>query len=140
MRLNPNKCFFGVGVGRFLGFMISSIEANLYKCEAILSMRSLTCLKEVQRLNDKLAALSRFLRKLVEKSKPFFKLLKGAKTFLYDDACEQNVHSNKIELCFPYRFDQPTNSRNFVGISSSSTVDHQLGPSVWRWEKQHPVY
>ncbi|KAM2702669.1 hypothetical protein EV2_004352 [Malus domestica] len=41
MRLNPNKCAFGVGSGKFLGFMISQrgIEANPEKIKAILDMK-----------------------------------------------------------------------------------------------------
>ncbi|KAM2192050.1 hypothetical protein ACFX1Q_027784 [Malus domestica] len=41
MRLNPNKCAFGVGFGKFLGFMISQrgIEANPEKIKAILNMK-----------------------------------------------------------------------------------------------------
>jgi len=83
LRLNPEKCVFGVGGGKFLSFMItqSGIEANPDKCKAILGMWSRTCVKKVQQLNVKLAALSRFLPKLAEKAKPFFKLFKGAKTF-----------------------------------------------------------
>ena len=49
LRLNPEKCVFGVGEGKFLGFMITQrgIEANPDKCEAILGMRRPTCSKEV---------------------------------------------------------------------------------------------
>ncbi|CAL8153725.1 unnamed protein product [Prunus armeniaca] len=40
MRLNPNKCVFGVSSGKFLGFMISQlgIEANPEKNRALLDM------------------------------------------------------------------------------------------------------
>ncbi|XP_016165024.1 uncharacterized protein LOC107607607 [Arachis ipaensis] len=63
MRLNPEKCAFGVKGGKFLGFMLTSrgIEANPKKCEAIINMRSPRTIKEVQRLNGRLAALSRFI-------------------------------------------------------------------------------
>ncbi|XP_072064392.1 uncharacterized protein [Arachis hypogaea] len=56
MRLNPAKCTFAVETGKFLGFMLIQrrIEANPDKCQAILH-------KEVQQLNGRLAALSRFL-------------------------------------------------------------------------------
>jgi len=74
------------------------IEANPDKCEAILGMRSLTCVKEVQQLNGKLAALSRFLPKLAEKAKPLFKLLKGAKTFELDATCESMFQQIKKDL------------------------------------------
>ncbi|KAB2597290.1 hypothetical protein D8674_000210 [Pyrus ussuriensis x Pyrus communis] len=41
MRLNPNKCAFGMGSGKFLGFMISQrgIEANPEKIRAIMDMK-----------------------------------------------------------------------------------------------------
>nr|GEX01318.1 reverse transcriptase domain-containing protein [Tanacetum cinerariifolium] len=44
--------------------------------EAILSLSSPKCLKDVQKLNGKLASLNRFLSKSAEKSLPFFKTLK----------------------------------------------------------------
>nr|KYP75978.1 Retrovirus-related Pol polyprotein from transposon opus [Cajanus cajan] len=52
MRLNPEKCVFGVQGGKFLGFMITSrgIKANLEKCKAIIQMQSPQTVKDVQRL------------------------------------------------------------------------------------------
>ena len=40
MKLNPNKCVFGVSSGKFLGFMVSQrgVEANLDKIQAILEI------------------------------------------------------------------------------------------------------
>lgn len=40
IKLNPNKCAFGVSVGKFLGFMVSQrgIKANLEKVKAIFEM------------------------------------------------------------------------------------------------------
>nr|KYP76658.1 Transposon Ty3-I Gag-Pol polyprotein [Cajanus cajan] len=42
MRLNPEKCVFGVSGGKFLGFMLSArgIEANPNKCMEIINMVS----------------------------------------------------------------------------------------------------
>ncbi|GKD80010.1 hypothetical protein Tco_1342631 [Tanacetum coccineum] len=48
----------------------------LDKVEAVLSLPSLNCLKDVQRLNGKLASLNRFLSKTAKRSLPFFKTLK----------------------------------------------------------------
>ena len=47
IRLNPEKCVFGVRGGKFLGFTLTNrgIEANPNKCEAILKMRSPNNLK-----------------------------------------------------------------------------------------------
>ncbi|GKC95734.1 reverse transcriptase domain-containing protein [Tanacetum coccineum] len=44
--------------------------------DAVLSLPSPKCLKDVQKLNGKLASLNRFLAKSAEKSLPFFKTLK----------------------------------------------------------------
>ncbi|RDX86016.1 hypothetical protein CR513_32692, partial [Mucuna pruriens] len=42
LRLNPEKCSFGVQAGKFLGFILTErgIEANPNNCQAIISMRS----------------------------------------------------------------------------------------------------
>ncbi|GKA42524.1 reverse transcriptase domain-containing protein [Tanacetum coccineum] len=47
-----------------------------YKVDVVLSLPSLKCLKDVQKLTGKLASLNRFLAKSAEKSLPFFKTLK----------------------------------------------------------------
>ena len=49
MKLNPNKCAFGVSSGKFLGFMVSQrgIEANPYKIQVILDMEPPKNIKEV---------------------------------------------------------------------------------------------
>ncbi|XP_024190652.1 uncharacterized protein LOC112194667 [Rosa chinensis] len=78
MRLNPQKCIFGVEVGKFLGYIIShrGIEANPEKVQAILDTVSPTYRNEVQSLTGKVAALSRFVSRLTDKCTPFFRLLK----------------------------------------------------------------
>ncbi|PWA81898.1 reverse transcriptase domain-containing protein [Artemisia annua] len=78
MKLNPKKCTFGVEEGALLGNTISTkdIRACPDKTEAVTNLPSPKCLKEVQKLNGKLASLNRFLSKSAEKSLPFFKTLK----------------------------------------------------------------
>ena len=55
----------------------SGIEANPNKCTTILD----TNVEEVQKLNGRLASFSRFLPKLAEKTKPFYRLLKKIELF-----------------------------------------------------------
>ncbi|KAL0402491.1 UNVERIFIED_CONTAM: hypothetical protein Slati_4279000 [Sesamum latifolium] len=64
----------------FLGFMVTQrgIEANPLKIKTILDMKAPTCVNEVQRLTGRIDALSRFISKAVEKSLPFFKVLRKA--------------------------------------------------------------
>ena len=87
-RLNLEKCTFWNGSRKFLGFMIThgGIEANPNKCKAILKMHSATNFGEVQKLNGRLASLSRFLPKLIEKARPFYRLLRKIEPFLWDKA------------------------------------------------------
>ncbi|KAM2098016.1 hypothetical protein ACFX1R_021478 [Malus domestica] len=84
MRLNPNKCAFGVGSGKFLGFMISQrgIEANPEKIKAILDMKEPVTSKDIQTLTGKVAALTRFISKATDRCAPFFKSLKGNKKYI----------------------------------------------------------
>ncbi|GKA19958.1 reverse transcriptase domain-containing protein [Tanacetum coccineum] len=78
MKLNPKKCTFRIEEGMFLGYKVSTrgLKVCLDKVDTVLSLPSPKCLKDVQRLNGKLASLNRFLAKSVEKSLPFFKTLK----------------------------------------------------------------
>ncbi|GJU76214.1 reverse transcriptase domain-containing protein [Tanacetum coccineum] len=68
MKLNPKKCTFGVEEG-ICCFSWTNVAD-------VLSLPSPKCLKDVQKLNGKLASLNRFLAKSAEKSLPFFKTLK----------------------------------------------------------------
>ena len=54
------------------------IEANPEKIKAILDMKSLQSIKEVQSLTGRVAALNRFVSKATDKCLPFFKVLKKA--------------------------------------------------------------
>ncbi|GJY31832.1 reverse transcriptase domain-containing protein [Tanacetum coccineum] len=67
MKLNPKKCAFGMREGTFLGYKVNAdgLRVCLDKVEAVLSLPSLKCLKDVQRLNGKLASLNRQMKKLI---------------------------------------------------------------------------
>jgi hypothetical protein len=90
-KLNPDKCVFGVTVGKLLGFLVSyrGIEANLEKIRMIEAMRPPARIKEVQKLTGCLAALSRFISRLVERALPFFKLLRKSGPFVWTDEVEE---------------------------------------------------
>ncbi|GJX82137.1 reverse transcriptase domain-containing protein [Tanacetum coccineum] len=64
--------------GTFLGYKVDADGLRVCpdKVEAVLNLPSPRCLKDVQKLNGKLASLNRFLSKSAEKSLPFFKTLK----------------------------------------------------------------
>jgi hypothetical protein len=66
VKLNPEKCVFGVPRGMLLGFVISErgIEANPDKISAIMEMEPIKNLKGVQHVMGCLVALSRFIAQL----------------------------------------------------------------------------
>ncbi|KAM1039855.1 hypothetical protein ACFX2C_029204 [Malus domestica] len=92
MRLNLNKCAFGVGSSKFLGFMISQrgIEANPEKIKAILGMKEPITSKDIQSLTGNVAALTRFISKATDRCAHFFKALKGSKKYItWTDECAE---------------------------------------------------
>nr|KYP55233.1 Retrotransposable element Tf2 [Cajanus cajan] len=116
MRLNPEKCVFGVQGGKFLGFMITcrGIEVNPDKCQALINMRSPQNHKEVQRLAGRLASLSWFIPKMAEKAKPIFSLLKKPKDFQWDDQCERAFADFKEFLSAPPILSKPSNQAQLL--------------------------
>ncbi|GJU68977.1 reverse transcriptase domain-containing protein [Tanacetum coccineum] len=78
MKVNLKKCTFGMQEGMFLCYKVNTdgLKVCPDKADAVLSLLSPGCLKDVQKLNGKLASLNRFLSKSAEKSLPFFKTLK----------------------------------------------------------------
>jgi hypothetical protein len=83
LRLNPEKCVFGVRQGKILGYLVSHrrIEANLTKIQAIIMPPQSA--RDIQRLTGRLAALNRFISKSAERSLPFLKMLRSAKDFAW---------------------------------------------------------
>jgi hypothetical protein len=85
VKLNPEKCVFGVPRGMLLGFMVSErgIEANPEKIAAITNMGPIKDLKGVQRVMGCLAGLSRFISRLGEKVLPLYRLLRKTERFTW---------------------------------------------------------
>jgi hypothetical protein len=102
-KLNPNKCVFGVPSGKLLGFIIShcGIEANPEKISAITSMKAPSSIKDVQKLTGCMAALNRFISKLVERGLSFFKLLKHQEKFVWTPEADQDLAQLKVFLSKP---------------------------------------
>nr|GEV77890.1 hypothetical protein [Tanacetum cinerariifolium] len=75
------EVLIGVEEGLFLGHLITKqgIKANPSKIKTVTKLEQPRALKDIHSLNGKLAALSRFLLKGVERSLPFFKELKSCK-------------------------------------------------------------
>lgn len=90
LKVNLEKCSFGIQARKFLGFMLTSrgIEVNPEKCKAIMGMHSPSNVKEVQQLTGRVASLARFLSKSIDRALPFFQCLKKNDRFEWSTNCE----------------------------------------------------
>lgn len=72
--LNADKCTFGMGLGKFLGYMIitQGIEVNPNQIKTIQQLKPPTKPKEVQKLTGMVVALNRFVLRLADRCRPFF--------------------------------------------------------------------
>ena len=78
LRLNSNKCTFGVRFGKLLGFVVSGkgIEVDPAKVKAIQEIHAPRTEKEVRRFLGQLNYIARFISHLTASCEPIFKLLK----------------------------------------------------------------
>lgn len=91
MKLKPLKCHFGVASGKFLEFIVNArgIEANPEKIWTIQNLKTPRTIKQVQSLNGKMTALSRFISKSTNKYIPFFDLIrKGKQNIEWNEECK----------------------------------------------------
>jgi ribonuclease HI len=100
VKLNPEKCVFGVPRGMLLGFIVSErgIKANPEKIAAITSMGPIKDLKGVQRVMGCLTALSRFISRLGERGLPLYRLLRKAECFTWTPEAEDALGNLKALL------------------------------------------
>ena len=77
LHLNASKCSFGVGSGKFLGYMVThrGIEFNPNQIRAVHNMQPPQNPKEVQKLTGMIVTLNRFISRSVDRCRPFFLLL-----------------------------------------------------------------
>ena len=103
LKLNPEKCVFGVEEGKFLGFLLTErgIEANPEKCVVIIAMRSPISVKEVQQLTGCMTALSRFVSAGGDKGHSYFQCQKRNSRFIWTRECEEAFLKLKEYLASP---------------------------------------
>jgi hypothetical protein len=125
LELNLKKCVFDIQRGKVLGCLMSveGIEANLDKINAIVHMNPPQSKKEVQKLTDRIAALNRFISKLVEQSLPFFIVLRGSISFHWGPEQQQafdqlKEHIQKLPTLSSLHPDRPL----IMYVSASHTI------------------
>jgi hypothetical protein len=148
VKLNPEKCIFGVPRGMLLGFVVSQrgIEANPEKISAIMDMGPIKNLKGVQRVTGCLAALSRFIARLEEHSLPLYKLMKKSNHFMWTPEAQEALDLLKNILKSPPILTAPTTEEPMLLYISVTTQVVSAALVVERKELgrsqkvQRPVY
>src|SRR3954469_21940166 len=100
IKLNPEKCIFGVPAGKLLGFIVSGrgIEANPAKIRALSQLDIPKDIKQIQKLTGCVAALTRFISCLGEKALPLYRLLRRTEHFEWTDAATAGLEEIKAIL------------------------------------------
>ena len=103
LRLNPNKCTFGVRSGKLLGFIVSEkgIEVDPAKVKAIREMPEPRTEKEVRGFLGRLNYISRFISHLTATCEPIFKLLRKDQTVRWNNDCQAAFEKIKEYLQEP---------------------------------------
>jgi hypothetical protein len=99
LKMNPNKCAFGVSAGEFLGFLVHErgIEVGKKSMKAIDEVVPPTNLKELQSLLGKINFVRRFISNLLQKVLPFSPLLRIKKDQKFVWGNEQQKAFNEIK-------------------------------------------
>ena len=103
LRLNASKCSFGVGSGKFLGYMVThrGIEVNPNQIKAINDLKPPRNAKEVQKLTGMITALKRFVSRSVDRCRPFYILINKWKGFEWSEDCTAAFQQLKEYLSRP---------------------------------------
>jgi hypothetical protein len=137
VKLNPEKCVFGVPRGMLLGFIVSErgIEANPEKIAVITSMGPIKDLKGVQRVTGCLAALSRFISRLGERGLPLYHLLRKAECFTWTPETEEALGNLKALLTNVPILEPPPLPEKLAKIASGRTT---VPPDVFSRDLHQP--
>jgi hypothetical protein len=99
------------------------IEANPANVDAICNMAKPSNKKDVMKLTGMMETLGGFISKLGEKGLPFFKLLKKADKFVWDDEAQKAFEALKESLTMPPIMTPPIpNEMLLLYISATTNV------------------
>jgi hypothetical protein len=148
VKLNPEKCVFGVSRDMLLGYIVSQrgIEPNLEKVATLDRMCPIRDLKGVQKVLGCLAALSRFISRLGEKGLPLYSLLKKHERFSWTVEAQEALDKLKATLAHAPILMSPQNCEPLYLYVAATTQVVSTVIVVERTEEGHalpvqrPVY
>jgi hypothetical protein len=141
VKLNPEKCVFGMPRGMLLGYIVSQrgIEANPEKVAALERMGPIRDLKGIQRVLGCLAALSRFISRLGEKGLPLYRLLKKHERFSWTVEAQEALDKLKASLTHASILTPPQDSEPMYLYVAATTQVVSAVIVVERAEEGHTL-
>jgi hypothetical protein len=141
IKLNPEKCIFGVPRGMLLGFIVSEhgIKANPEKIVVITKMGPIRNLKGMQRVMGCLATLSRFISCLSKKALPLYRLLKKLEHFSWTLKAEEALAKLKSTLSNSLILIPPTTGEPLLLYVAATTQVVSAVLIVKRAEEGHTL-
>ena len=142
MRLNASKCSFGVGSGKFLGYMVThrGIEVKPDRIKAINDLKPPRNAKEVQKLTGMIAALNRFISRSADRCRSFYLLINKWKGFKWSEECTVAFQQLKEYLSRPPIMPSP--AADEVLYAYIAVAPHAVSLVLIREDNglQRPVY
>ncbi|XP_074337303.1 uncharacterized protein LOC141674495 [Apium graveolens] len=122
MKINPRKCTFRVASGKFPGYLVSErgIEANAEKIKEIVDIEPSKCIRDIQKLTCRMAALLHFISRLAERA--LFAVLKGLKAFEWGPKC-QEAFEKAIRFIFPLTNNEAEYEALLVGMNLERNLE-----------------
>ena len=116
LRLNSNKCTFGVRFGKLLGFIVSGkgIEVDPAKVKDIQEIPAPHTEKEVRGFLGQLNYISRFISHLTATCEPIFKLSKKDQVVKWNDDCQITFDKIKEYMQEPLILMPPVEGRPLI--------------------------
>ena len=140
--LNASNCSFGVGLGKFLGYIVThrGIEVNPDQIKAINNLQPPQNSKEVQKLIEMTAALNRFISRSADRCIPFFLLINKWKGFEWTKECALAFKQLKEYLFQPSIMSSP--KMDEVLFAYITVAPHAVSLVLIRVDSsiQKPVY
>ena len=123
-----------------LGFYSQQLrnKENPDKIKAVLDMLPPSNIKDIQRLTRRIAVLSRFVSKAIDKCQPFFQVLK--KAFQWDTHCQEAFTTLKTYLISPPTLVSPSEGELLTLYLVVSEFSNSVALVRERNRVQHSVY